>query len=61
MPRGTWCSFQSEWAAARMREHVILKESQHVNVLVVGAGPCGLVAGITLARYAVDVIVVEQR
>jgi 2-polyprenyl-6-methoxyphenol hydroxylase-like FAD-dependent oxidoreductase len=30
-------------------------------VLVVGAGPCGLVAGLTLARYGIDVVVVEQR
>jgi cation diffusion facilitator CzcD-associated flavoprotein CzcO len=32
-----------------------------VDVLVVGAGPCGLVAGITLARYGIDVLVIEQR
>ncbi|MFN2607501.1 MAG: FAD-dependent monooxygenase [Acidimicrobiales bacterium] len=32
-----------------------------MEVLVVGAGPCGLVAGMTLARYGVDVSVVEQR
>ncbi|MBW3546523.1 MAG: FAD-dependent monooxygenase [Actinobacteria bacterium] len=32
-----------------------------MDVLVVGAGPCGLVAGITLAQYGVDVVVVEQR
>jgi putative polyketide hydroxylase len=31
------------------------------QVLVVGAGPAGLVAGITLARYGVDVVVVEKR
>ena len=30
-------------------------------MLVVGAGPCGLVAGVTVARYGVDVLVVEQR
>ena len=30
-------------------------------MLVVGAGPCGLVAGITLARYGRDVVVVEKR
>jgi putative polyketide hydroxylase len=34
---------------------------ESVTVLVVGAGPCGLVAGITLARYGVDVLVIEQR
>ena len=32
-----------------------------IDVLVVGAGPCGLVAGITLARYGRSVVVVEQR
>jgi putative polyketide hydroxylase len=31
------------------------------QVLVVGAGPAGLVAAITLARYGVDVLVVEKR
>ncbi|MGH9136197.1 MAG: FAD-dependent monooxygenase [Acidimicrobiales bacterium] len=30
-------------------------------MLVVGAGPCGLLAGMTLARYGLDVQVVEQR
>ncbi|KIJ53811.1 hypothetical protein M422DRAFT_154386 [Sphaerobolus stellatus SS14] len=30
-----------------------------VNVLVVGAGPTGLVAAITLARHEIDVIVVD--
>ena len=32
-----------------------------VDVLVVGAGPCGLVAGIVLADYGLDVLVVERR
>ena len=32
-----------------------------VDVLVVGAGPAGLVAGITLAGYGIDVLVVEKR
>ncbi len=32
-----------------------------VDVLVVGAGPAGLVAGITLARYGIDVLVVDKR
>jgi putative polyketide hydroxylase len=31
------------------------------DVLIVGAGPAGLVAGITLARYGVNVLVVEKR
>jgi 2-polyprenyl-6-methoxyphenol hydroxylase-like FAD-dependent oxidoreductase len=29
--------------------------------LIVGAGPAGLVAGITLARYGIDVVVVDKR
>lgn len=32
-----------------------------VQVLVVGAGPSGLVAGIALARYGIRVLVVEKR
>lgn len=35
--------------------------SREVQVLVVGAGPAGLVAGITLARYGISVLVVEKR
>ena len=35
--------------------------SAHVQVLVVGAGPAGLVAGITLARYGIGVLVAEKR
>src|SRR5918999_3644604 len=31
-----------------------------VDVLVVGAGPAGLTAGIALARHGVDVLVVER-
>lgn len=31
------------------------------RVLVVGAGPAGLTAGIMLARYGIDVLVVEKR
>jgi putative polyketide hydroxylase len=32
-----------------------------VQVLVVGAGPAGLVAGITLARYGISVLVIDKR
>jgi putative polyketide hydroxylase len=35
--------------------------SDHARVLVVGAGPAGLVAGITLARYGVPVLLAEKR
>jgi putative polyketide hydroxylase len=31
------------------------------EVLVVGAGPCGALAGMTVASYDVDVLVVERR
>lgn len=33
----------------------------HVPVLIVGAGPAGLVAGITLTQYGVGTLVVEKR
>lgn len=36
-------------------------DTSHVQVLVVGAGPAGLVAGITLAGYGINVLVVEKR
>ncbi|WP_225102113.1 FAD-dependent monooxygenase [Streptomyces sp. CoH27] len=32
-----------------------------VQVLIVGAGPAGMVAGITLAGYGIDVLLVEKR
>ena len=35
--------------------------SEHTPVLIVGAGPAGLVAAITLARNGVDSLVVERR
>ncbi len=35
--------------------------SRICDVLVVGAGPGGLVAGITLARYGIDVLVIDKR
>ena len=37
------------------------RNARHTQVLVVGAGPAGLVAGITLARYGVDVLVVDKQ
>src|SRR5829696_1172266 len=36
-------------------------DGDRVPVLVVGAGPAGLVAGLTLARYGVEVLLVEKR
>src|SRR2546430_9297319 len=36
-------------------------DSRDARVLVVGAGPAGLVAGITLARYGISVLLVEKR
>jgi len=35
--------------------------SDSVDVVVVGAGPAGLVAGIVLARYGIDVAILEKR
>ncbi|HEU4539716.1 MAG TPA: FAD-dependent monooxygenase [Jiangellaceae bacterium] len=40
-----------------MRQNVV----PEVPVLIVGAGPAGLTAAITLARYGVDSLVVERR
>jgi NADPH-dependent 2,4-dienoyl-CoA reductase/sulfur reductase-like enzyme len=42
------------------RDALSVGSSEQVDVLIVGAGPCGLVAGMTLAR-GIDVMVVEQR
>lgn len=36
-------------------------DNRNPSVLVVGAGPAGLVAAITLARHGVDVLVIERR
>jgi 2-polyprenyl-6-methoxyphenol hydroxylase-like FAD-dependent oxidoreductase len=38
-----------------------VKLSRNCEVLVVGAGPGGLVAAITLARYGIDVLVIDKR
>lgn len=35
--------------------------SSNADVLIAGAGPAGLVAGITLARYGVTVLVIDKR
>jgi putative polyketide hydroxylase len=35
--------------------------SRNADVLVAGAGPAGLVAGITLARYGITVLVIDKR
>ena len=49
------------------RQHVrwscmmTVKIPLEVDVLVVGAGPAGLAAAITLGRYGVDTLLVEQR
>jgi 2-polyprenyl-6-methoxyphenol hydroxylase-like FAD-dependent oxidoreductase len=37
------------------------RNDRQAQVLVVGAGPAGLVAGITLARYGIQVLVVDKR
>ena len=37
------------------------RKSGRLQVLVVGAGPAGLVAGITLARYGISVLVIDKR
>ncbi|HTJ76237.1 MAG TPA: FAD-dependent monooxygenase, partial [Acidimicrobiales bacterium] len=43
-------------------ERGILSSNVHrTQVLVVGAGPAGLVAGITLGGYGIDVLVVDKR
>ncbi len=39
----------------------IAKLSRIYDVLVVGAGPAGLVAAITLARYGINVVLIDKR
>jgi 2-polyprenyl-6-methoxyphenol hydroxylase-like FAD-dependent oxidoreductase len=46
---------------ARQRDFDQSHRLDSVPVLIVGAGPAGLVAGITLTRYGVDTLVVEKR
>jgi putative polyketide hydroxylase len=38
-----------------------IEDSTSVPVLIVGGGPAGLVAAITLARYGVESLLVERR
>src|SRR3990170_7371329 len=40
--------------------HDVCADVVCVDVLVVGAGPAGLTAGIALARHGIDVLVVEK-
>jgi 2-polyprenyl-6-methoxyphenol hydroxylase-like FAD-dependent oxidoreductase len=44
-----------------MTRSILSLNVRNVPVLVVGAGPAGLVAGITLARYGVEVLVIDKR
>jgi len=40
---------------------VLVTDVAQTQLLIVGAGPCGLVAATTAARYGIDVLVTEQR
>lgn len=36
-------------------------DATHVDVLIIGAGPAGLMAGIALARAGVKIKIVDQK
>ncbi len=44
-----------------MATHSAFPEDVTVDVLLVGAGPAGYMAAVTLARYGVDFRVIDQR
>jgi 2-polyprenyl-6-methoxyphenol hydroxylase-like FAD-dependent oxidoreductase len=48
-----------DWGAGRRETTAGL--SRICEVLVAGAGPGGLVAAITLARYGIDVVLIDKR
>ena len=49
------------WTPTSLRSHHVPHHPGHRHdVLVVGAGPAGLTAAITLARHGVDVLVIEK-
>lgn len=47
------------WPQSRKTARVAARGE--VDVLVVGAGPCSLMAGITMAHYGLEMVVVDQR
>lgn len=44
-----------------MATHSAFPENVAVDVLLVGAGPAGYMAAVTLARYGVDFRIIDQR
>ena len=44
-----------------MAPHLAFPEDVAVDVLLVGAGPAGYMAAVTMARYGVDFRVIDQR